>query len=85
MQLLYVKMNKVLYGILKISLLFYKNMRCELESIGFEINPYDPCVSNKKIDRPPMTITWHVYDLKVPHMDAFGITKSSMWLEGTYG
>ena len=77
-------MNKVLYGILNISLLFYKNIRGELESNGFEINPYDHCVANKNIDIPLMKITWHVDDLKVPHMDAFEITKSGMWLEGTH-
>ena len=81
---MYVKMNKVLYGILKISLLFYKNIRGEIESIGFEINPYDPFVANKNIGIPLMKTTWHVDELKVPRMDAFGINKSSMWLEVTH-
>ena len=32
-----------------------------------------------------MTITCHVYDLKVSHNDASDITKFVMWLEGIYG
>ena len=34
--LLYAKMNKALYGLLKSTLLLYKKLRGELESIGFE-------------------------------------------------
>ena len=77
-------MNKVLYGILNISLLFYKNIRGELESNGFEINPYDHCVANKNIDIPLMKITWHVDDLKLSYKDYFEITKFEIWLESIY-
>ena len=77
-------MKKELQSILKISLLFYKKMRSKLESTGFEINLYDPCVANKKIKSTQITITWHVDDLQVSHKDCFNITKLIMWLEGIY-
>ncbi len=40
-------MSKALYGMLKSTLLFYKKLVEDLKSVGFEINPYDPCVANK--------------------------------------
>jgi hypothetical protein len=48
--ILYVKLQKALYGLLRASLLFYRKLRKELESYGFKINPYDPCVANKMIE-----------------------------------
>ena len=44
---LHVELLKALHGCLKSALLFYKKLRADLESIGFEINPCDPCVANK--------------------------------------
>ena len=45
--ILYVRLNKALYGLLRSSLLFYRKLCGELEAHGFQINPYDPCVVNK--------------------------------------
>ena len=47
--MLYVKMSKALYGILKLALWFYKKLKVDLEAYGFTINPYDPCVANTMI------------------------------------
>jgi hypothetical protein len=44
---LYVKLQKALYGLMRASLLFYQKLRKELEEYGFVVNPYDPCVANK--------------------------------------
>ena len=65
---LYLVLVKALYGLLESSLLFYKKLVKDLEEIGFEINPYDPCVANKMVDGKQLTITWHVDDLKVSHV-----------------
>ena len=45
--MLYVRLSKSLYGMLRAALLFYKRLRSDLENMGFEVNPYDPCVANK--------------------------------------
>ena len=45
--ILYVKMQKAMYGLLRSALLFYRKLVGELESAGFRLNPYDPCVANK--------------------------------------
>jgi hypothetical protein len=39
-------MLKGIYGMLQSSLLYYKKFHKDIESIGFEVNPYDPCVAN---------------------------------------
>ena len=62
--ILYVKMNKALYGLLRLVLDFYLKLRGNLEGKGYKINPYDPCVANKIIDGSQHTVIWHVDDLK---------------------
>ena len=46
MPILYVKLQKALYGLIRASLLFYRKLRKEFEEYGLVINPYDPCVAN---------------------------------------
>jgi hypothetical protein len=48
--ILYVKMQKAMYGLLRSALLFYRKLVADLESAGFKINPYDPCVANKTVN-----------------------------------
>ena len=61
--LLYVNINKELYGMLHISLLFYKNLVKDLEYYGFETNEYDPSVTKKTGNGSQMTFFWHLDDL----------------------
>ena len=42
--------QNTLYGKMVFSLIFYRKFNKSLTSIGFEINPYNPCVSNKVIE-----------------------------------
>jgi hypothetical protein len=85
--ILYVKMQKALYGLLRMrsALLFYRKLVADLESTGFVINPYDPCMANKVINGEQMTVCWHVDDLKVSHMEPAKVTKFGDWLSKTYG
>ena len=39
--ILYVRMQKALYGLLRSALLFYNKLMADLESDGFVLNPYD--------------------------------------------
>ena len=48
-KILYVQVLRAIYGMLQSALLFYKKIRNDLVSSGFEINPYDPCVANKMV------------------------------------
>ena len=83
--LLYVKLSKAIYGLLRSALLFYRKLRGELEEYGFEVNPYDPCVANKMVAGKQMTVVWHVDDLKVSHADKKEVTKFVAHLVGIYG
>jgi hypothetical protein len=82
---LFVKLQKALYGMLKSALLFYKKLLTDLVANGFTVNPYDPRIITKTINGKQMTTCWHVEDLKVSHMDANEVTKIKKWLKGLYG
>ena len=61
--ILYIKMQKALYGLLRSALLLYKKLVANLESDGFVLNPYDSCVANKVVDGKQMTVCWHIDNL----------------------
>ena len=81
---LYVEALNALYDIMKAALLFYLKFVKNLKNIGFELNPYDPCVANKVVDGAQLTVVWHVDDLKVSNVDAGVVTRMSVWLQKTY-
>ncbi len=84
--ILYVKLQKALYGLLPSALLFYNRLVADLEKAGFKINPYNPCVANKDINGHQLTVCLHVDDLKVSHVDKAELTKFGRWLlDKTYG
>ncbi len=65
---LYLQLQKALYGMMKSELLFYKKLVGELQNMGFEINPYDLCIANKMVNGSQMAIRWHVDDLMISHL-----------------
>ena len=69
---------------MKSALLFYRKLVADLSSLGFKINPYDPCVANKIINGKQITICWHVDDLFVGHDDPNVVTKFLDWLAHRY-
>jgi hypothetical protein len=83
--MLYVRMSKALYGMLKLALWFYKKLKVDLEAYGFTINPYNPCLANAMIRGKQMTVTWHVDNLKVLHKDPAEIRKFTNYLAVIYG
>ena len=81
---LYVWLQKALYGYLKNSLLFYENIVGDLEVYGFRINPYDSCVANKMISGKDLTVCWPVDDLKISCVDANEVKQMIQWLKSEY-
>jgi hypothetical protein len=81
---LYVQLEKALYGMMKSALLFYRKLVADLHSIGFTLNPYDPCVANKMINGHQMTICWHVDNLLIGHKDPTTVTNFITWLQKRY-
>ena len=86
MPILYVKLKKALYGLMRASLLFYRKLQRELEDYGFTVNPSDPCVANKMTEYGlQLTVIWHVDDLMSSCADNFELTKFSCYLVKIYG
>jgi hypothetical protein len=83
--ILYVKMQKALYGLLRIALFFYRKLVADLESDGCVLNPYNLCVANKVVNGKQMTVCWHVDNLKVSHCDSNQVTIFEEWLSKKYG
>lgn len=50
-------------------LVWYETFSTGLKEIGFQINPYDMCVSNNQINNKHCTIVWYVDDVKVSHAE----------------
>ena len=55
--ILYVKLNEMLYDLLKSALLWYKKLRAKLEEMGLSVNLYDPCIANRDVNGSQMTVT----------------------------
>ena len=82
--ILYVKMKKDLYGILKSVPLFYLKLVGDLTRAGFKINSYEPCVMEKIVGGEHMTVLFHMDDLKVSHKIDKAITEVIEYLDGAY-
>ena len=72
-KVLYLRLQKALYGMMKSALLFYQKLVFELKSMGFAVNPNDPCIANKIVDGHQLTLRWHVDDLIISHIDMSAI------------
>jgi hypothetical protein len=84
-KVLYVEALKAIYGMLQSALLFYKKLKKDVEKLGFEINPYEPCVANRMVEGKQQTIAWHVDDLKSSHVHPSVNDKFQEWLQDMYG
>jgi hypothetical protein len=84
MKQLLVQCQNALYGTMVASLLYYHKFTKSLMSVGFEINPYDPCVANKIVDGTQMTICFHVDDCKLSHRSSRANDNIIDWLHQEY-
>ena len=69
-----------IYGIMNTELLFYQKFVGDLMTIGFELNPYEPCVANKTINGKQLTLVWNVDNIKASHVEADVVTRMEKWL-----
>ena len=70
---------------MKSALVFYRKLVSELQEMGFEINPYNPCVANKMVNGTQMTIRWHVDNLMISHLSQDKIMKVVQKIIDIYG
>jgi len=73
-RVLYLRLLKALYGCVKSVLLWYELFTKTLIGMGFELNPYDPCVANSVIDGKQCTIVWYVDNNKISHVSPEVVT-----------
>ena len=59
-KVLCVHILRAICGVLMSGILFYKKFRKALEAKTYEVNPYDPCVTNKIVNGTQHTVCWHV-------------------------
>ncbi len=84
-KILYVKLQKALYGLMRASLLFYRKLQKEFEEYGLVVNPYNPCVANMVIrSGKQLTVVWHVDNLMALCEENFELTKFSCYLGKIY-
>ena len=79
---IYSEAIKALYGTVDAAKIFYDNL-CNVlvKELGFVLNAYDACVSNKQVNGKQCTIIWHVDDLKISHVDPNVVTQIIQELE----
>jgi hypothetical protein len=82
---LYVQVVRALYGMLVASLVWYRQFKLDLETVGFHFNPYDPCIANRKVNGSTHTIKFHVDDLMSSHKDPKVNDNFLSWLNNKYG
>ncbi len=70
---------------MKSALLFYRKLIKELTEMGFEINPYNPCVANKVVNGTQMTLRWHIDDLMISHISQRKILEFVRHIKDIYG
>ena len=85
-KVLYVKLKKALYGLMRASLLFYQTLRKECKKYRLVVNPHNPCVANMTTKGGKQcTMVWHVDDLMASCEDNFELTKISCYIGNLYG
>ena len=83
---IYTELDKALYGTLQADLLFWQKLRSFLiDTLGFQVNPYDHCVVNKDIDGSQCTIGWHVDHIKISHKNQQVVNKILEAMNAEYG
>ena len=79
-------LDRALYGCVESAALWYENLRETLRGLGYERNPYDICVFNRKIeDGTQCTVAVHVDDLLITSVSQEMIDQLTGGLKRRYG
>jgi hypothetical protein len=81
---LLVECLNVIYGTMVASLLYYPKFTRSLKNQGYTMNPYDPCVWNKMIEKKQIRICFYVNNCKVSHKLARVDDRAIKWLRRDY-
>jgi hypothetical protein len=81
---LLVECLNAIYGTMVASLLYYCKFTRSLKNQGYVMNPYNPCVWSKMIEKKQITICFHINDCKVLHKLAQVVNEAIKWLRRDY-
>ena len=84
-KVLYVQLDKALYGCVQSALLWYDLYANTLKGMGFVLNPYDMCVANATIKGSQCTVCWYVDDNKISHKDSKVVDQIIEKIEAKFG
>jgi hypothetical protein len=84
-KILYVYITKAIYGLIASAMLFYRRFTQDLIGYGFKFNPHDPYVANKQVEGKQMTVSWHIDDVRVSHINSKHVDDFINWIKQTYG
>ena len=84
-KVLYLLVEKAIYGMLEASLIWYRTLRKDLEQIGFKFNTYDFCIANRYEGKDQQTLRLHVDDMLVSCRDAERNKEFHKWCQSKYG
>lgn len=82
---LYVQLDKALYGCVQSALLWYELYSTTLKGLGFKLNPYDLCVANATMEGSQCTVCWYVDDNKISHKKSTVVDQVIEMIEGKFG
>ena len=66
---LYLRILKVIYGMIESALLWYEIYVSLRKDMGFQLNTYYMCVANKNINGKQCAIDWYVYDNNISYVE----------------
>ena len=75
-----------IYGCaVKSALLWYELFTTTLKDMGFELNPYDPCIANCNIEGSECTVAWYIDNNKISHENPDVVTMIIEKIESRFG
>ena len=73
-----------MYRTLQAALIFYQKILKCMDSQGFYLNLYDPCVVNKMVNGDQMSIFWQVDDLNILQVYEKEVLRIIEWMKIMY-
>ena len=83
--ILYLKLQKYLYGYIREIIPFYEKIYTYLQEMGFVINPQDSCFTKDITNGRQFNMVWHVDNLDMYHIYIRSVTNFIEELEMMYG
>ena len=85
LKFLYMKVIRAIYGCIEAALQWYIMFTGTLKKLGYKLNPYDKCVTNKTINGKQCTIAWHVDDAIESNVEQEVLNELGVQMQADFG